>query len=82
MLKQKKNYEKRKYPFAWSTTMNGQIDTQNRIVESSVSGVLFSMRISNLSIATCMTIVAIAQMITEESFWSAVSDIFSVFYTL
>ena len=62
--------------------MNGQIDTQNRIVESSVSGVLFSMRISNLSIATCMTIVAIAQMITEESFWSAVSDIFSVFYTL
>lgn len=52
------------------------------IIESSVSGVLFSMRITNLIIATLMLIISVALMITEKSFWSAVSNVFSVFYTI
>ncbi|RMX63902.1 hypothetical protein DD238_005360 [Peronospora effusa] len=56
--------------------------TREIIMGSSVSGVLSAMRFANLTMAGCMIALAIGQIIQTKSAFSAISDVFSVIYTI
>lgn len=59
-----------------------KIKTQEIIMGSSVSGVLSTMRIANLAMASCMIALAVGQVIQSRSAFSVMADALSIIYTI
>uniref|UniRef100_M4C0L9 Uncharacterized protein n=1 Tax=Hyaloperonospora arabidopsidis (strain Emoy2) TaxID=559515 RepID=M4C0L9_HYAAE len=56
--------------------------TREIIMGSSASGVMSAMRMINLTMAGCMTVLAVGQLTYSNSAFSVMADAFSVIYTI
>ncbi|CEG40744.1 uncharacterized protein PHALS_10928 [Plasmopara halstedii] len=59
-----------------------KVKAREVIMGSSVSGVLSSMRIANLTMASCMIALAVGQVIRSSSAFTVMADALSVLYTI